>query len=389
VVIVVPKDRAQAEPLLRELRRRFVPNRVVAVAVEGPDLVAQARFVPLLEGKLAREGQATAYVCERRVCERPTGDPHVFAAQLAKVEPLARPATPEGRAVAYLLREVPGWRRRNTCGSCHNNGDGARALFRARALGHTVPVATLLDTLDWLGRPKEWEKESGPPGTSDTKLARIQFAAAQRAAAAAGLLDDAELLRKTAAALAREQDKDGGFRIGGQTSLGSPVAYGPFVATWLARETLAAAGEGFARETSRAEGFFLANPPRNVMDAAATALALAGTVSEAARVRRQEALDLLAGAEASGGGFGPYRGSAPEPFDTALAVLALKGAGGDAHRDLVQRGRAYLARVQLDTGGFPETTRPAGYESYAQHVSTTAWAVLALLETAPEQAAAP
>jgi uncharacterized protein YyaL (SSP411 family) len=44
--------------------------------------------VPLVEGKLPRKGQPTAYVCEKRVCELPTTDPRVFADQIHKVQPL-------------------------------------------------------------------------------------------------------------------------------------------------------------------------------------------------------------------------------------------------------------------------------------------------------------
>lgn len=44
--------------------------------------------VPLLRGKKSLKGQATAYVCERRLCRLPTADPEVFAQQLRKVEPL-------------------------------------------------------------------------------------------------------------------------------------------------------------------------------------------------------------------------------------------------------------------------------------------------------------
>ncbi|MFN0122677.1 MAG: hypothetical protein ACKV2V_19440, partial [Blastocatellia bacterium] len=35
------------------------------------------------------------------------------------------------RAVAFLAREVPAWPARNSCFSCHNNGDAARALYVA------------------------------------------------------------------------------------------------------------------------------------------------------------------------------------------------------------------------------------------------------------------
>jgi uncharacterized protein YyaL (SSP411 family) len=89
VVIVAPTSRKDAEPLLAKLRATFLPNRVLALAVEGDDLAAQSQLVPLLQGKVSRKGQATAYVCERRVCRLPTTDPEVFAQQLRKAEPLS------------------------------------------------------------------------------------------------------------------------------------------------------------------------------------------------------------------------------------------------------------------------------------------------------------
>jgi len=45
----------------------------------------------LLDGKTARDGRATAYVCENRICDLPTTDPAVFATQIATVHPLAAP----------------------------------------------------------------------------------------------------------------------------------------------------------------------------------------------------------------------------------------------------------------------------------------------------------
>ena len=88
IVVVAPVPGA-ATALEEAQRRIFVPNRVYIVATEGEDLVAQRRLVPLLEGKRARWGKATAYVCRGRVCELPTSDPKLFAAQLARSEPAA------------------------------------------------------------------------------------------------------------------------------------------------------------------------------------------------------------------------------------------------------------------------------------------------------------
>jgi len=89
IVIVTPRSRAEAEPLLAGLRATFLPNRVLSVVAEGRDLAAEAKVVPLVEGKVARKGQATAYVCERQVCELPTTDPGVFLRQIRKVQPVA------------------------------------------------------------------------------------------------------------------------------------------------------------------------------------------------------------------------------------------------------------------------------------------------------------
>ncbi len=67
------------DPFLAALRAQFVPNRVLVV-LRDP---APAAVAPLVEGKVALGGRATAYVCERRVCDLPTTDAAVFARQLA------------------------------------------------------------------------------------------------------------------------------------------------------------------------------------------------------------------------------------------------------------------------------------------------------------------
>ena len=82
IVIVVRGAHSAAEPYLAKLRDAFLPNRVLVIASEGAELDALARIVPLVEGKVARDGRPTAYVCENAACELPTTDPEVFATQL-------------------------------------------------------------------------------------------------------------------------------------------------------------------------------------------------------------------------------------------------------------------------------------------------------------------
>ena len=74
VVIVSGADAAggDAEPLLRAVWDRFLPNRVLAGAPPGI-------HSPLLEGKLPRGGVPTAFVCEGYACRAPTTDPKELA----------------------------------------------------------------------------------------------------------------------------------------------------------------------------------------------------------------------------------------------------------------------------------------------------------------------
>jgi uncharacterized protein YyaL (SSP411 family) len=82
IVIVTANTRSEAEPFLTRLRRLFVPNKVLIVASEGDDLARQAALIPLLEGKKARDGKPTAYVCEAGICQLPTSNVELFVQQL-------------------------------------------------------------------------------------------------------------------------------------------------------------------------------------------------------------------------------------------------------------------------------------------------------------------
>jgi hypothetical protein len=68
---------AAAAPLLDEVFSRYLPTRVVAGGREG-----ESAGSPLLEGKVARDGDPTAYVCEHYACQAPTTDPAELGRQL-------------------------------------------------------------------------------------------------------------------------------------------------------------------------------------------------------------------------------------------------------------------------------------------------------------------
>ena len=88
VVLVRPPAGDDGEPLVAVFRRSFAPDAFLALARQGPALDAMAQTIPSVRGKLASSGKTTAYVCREGLCELPTSDPVVFAAQLARREPL-------------------------------------------------------------------------------------------------------------------------------------------------------------------------------------------------------------------------------------------------------------------------------------------------------------
>jgi hypothetical protein len=306
----------------------------------------------------------------------------------------------EQRAVAYLTQEVPSWPRQNNCFSCHNNGDAARALYVARAMSHAVPAEALADTTAWLLQPLAWNDAKGDPGFSDLKLARIQFAAALAEAVQTGAIGGRDVLATAAEGLIKDQETDGSWDVDVPGVVGSPATYGDALGTYMARRTIETAGaKRFSEAIARADAWFLATQPTATVDLAAVALALAdrldgaaqapaaGAAANAARAKLQQAIDRILTTPSSDGGWGPYPKSPSEPFDTAVALLALQAARDlvatetTTIESLIAQGRAYLIRAQLSAGGWPETTRPSGFQSYAQHISTTGWATLALLKT--------
>jgi hypothetical protein len=271
-----------------------------------------------------------------------------------------------------LKREVPAWHAENGCFSCHNNGDAARALYVARGSGYTIPESALKDTMAWIRRPGEWDNNKGDPGFSDRRLANIQFAGALVTARQTGEPIPVEILAAAARRVIADQDEDGSWPVDRYNAAGSPATYGTVLATFMASRVLKEV-PGTEAPLESARQWLSAVRPVNVVSAA-TLLADGQ--------RTEECLALLRRAQSGDGGWGPYVDSPPEVFDTALALLGLAEARNrPGVAEMIARGREFLAAQQNRDGSWPATTRPSGGESYAQQVSTTGWAVLALLRT--------
>jgi hypothetical protein len=297
--------------------------------------------------------------------------------------PRPNAATPEVKAIKFLEREVPAWSRENGCFSCHNNGDGARALYAAGRRGFRIPPGALADTTAWVRQPSQWERNKGDPGFSDQRLADIQFAASLLAAIESGAVKDRRALRAVAEKLVANQSADGAWQVEPHNPIGSPATYGTALATFMSWQTLVAAGVPETSDSIRKAQTWLRSVRLvNVPNASVSLLFSARGGAQRGGREQAEAIAYISSAETQGGGWGPYRDSPAEIFDTALALLALAEAPAQPETSrIIQRGRAFLQSQQWPDGSWPATTRPSGGQSYAQQISTTAWATLALLRT--------
>jgi uncharacterized protein len=81
VAVVGERDREDTRALLGVLARRYLPNTLLAGA-EPAEVEAAAALIPLLEGRTALDGRATAYVCERFACRMPVTEPDALEREL-------------------------------------------------------------------------------------------------------------------------------------------------------------------------------------------------------------------------------------------------------------------------------------------------------------------
>jgi hypothetical protein len=314
----------------------------------------------------------------------------VVAAQTVQpAQPDATTKAAIAKGVAYLKVEVPKWKAEHPCYSCHNNGDATRALLVAGSKGFDAGHA-LDDTLLFLSDPAKWDQNKAPASFDNKALARVQFAGAL---ATAVRFDKAPLSSMAAAVklLLGDQQSDGSWTLDKSQSIGAPVTYGTILATASARASLVASGrepDDFA--VVQIDRYVRGLTPESVIDAAAALLALDQSDDVMASKLRATCLSIIRNGQAPSGGWGPYVTAPPQVFDSALAILALAGLESDPRlarstyrpeelKDAIAKGRTYLASQQKGDGSWPETTRPADQQSYAQRISTTGWAMLALL----------
>ena len=80
IVIVGDAESPETASLAAEVHRRYMPNRVLVGWSGDPSPLADS---PLLSGRSAVDGRATAFVCENYVCALPVTEPTALAEQLS------------------------------------------------------------------------------------------------------------------------------------------------------------------------------------------------------------------------------------------------------------------------------------------------------------------
>jgi hypothetical protein len=305
-----------------------------------------------------------------------------LALEACRLAPRERPRSSPVlvRAQEFLTRELAQWHAEERCASCHHDGDAARVLWSFDAGFDALREARLAEHRHRLLRSSLWCDPQADPRFRDERLALVQRAAALHAALARGARLDVGAMESLFEALRAEQEEPGCWLGSTTTGLGGPVTYGPFLATAVALGALDERVDAASVAAVRRGRAWLANAtPSATMEHAAVAWALAAPREPREREARDVAVEALLARAARSGGFAPWEQGPSEVFDTALALLALEAqpAAPDIERARAA-ARGYLEREQELDGGWRETTRPAGGESRAHRVSTSAWAAQAL-----------
>lgn len=237
------------------------------------------------------------------------------------------------------------------------------------------------ELLSWLNQPDEWLKSTSEGVGESPILTYIQFGTARAEAVNAGIMFPAPKVEtKIFQKLVSTQSEAGFWHLEPEGNVGSPGTYGNALASYQAISLLKSApskiyGSTIQRCYHWAAGF----EPKATIDVAAIALILSDADSAPWKQRSKTWRLHLLKSQNQDGGWGPFPNRFSEVFDTAIASIALSQRSHiDENRDHLKQARTFLIGTQEEDGGWPETTRPTGGVSYAQHISTTSWALIAL-----------
>ena len=79
ILIAGQRNSPDTKAILREVHKRFIPNKIIVLADGGPAQQRLAASLEILNSLRKIDGKATAYICEDYVCRLPTNDVAVVA----------------------------------------------------------------------------------------------------------------------------------------------------------------------------------------------------------------------------------------------------------------------------------------------------------------------
>lgn len=82
ILIVGKRNSPDTQAILREVHKRFIPNKIVLLADGGLVQQQLSKNLEVLDSLREIEGKATAYICEDYVCQLPTNEIGIVAALL-------------------------------------------------------------------------------------------------------------------------------------------------------------------------------------------------------------------------------------------------------------------------------------------------------------------
>ena len=87
IIIAGKLTAADTRAMLKEVYRRFLPNKIILLADGGQGQEELSKYLPFMEGVRMLGGKATAYVCEDYSCKLPTTDVKLMVSLLEDKQP--------------------------------------------------------------------------------------------------------------------------------------------------------------------------------------------------------------------------------------------------------------------------------------------------------------
>ncbi len=79
ILIAGDRDSTDTHDLVREIHKRFIPNKIVFLADGGEAQQQLAEGLDILKSLRRIDGKATAYICQNYICDLPSNEPAVVA----------------------------------------------------------------------------------------------------------------------------------------------------------------------------------------------------------------------------------------------------------------------------------------------------------------------